>query len=126
MTFLSICGVALCAVFMILVIKEVRKDHTALLSLAVGILFFGIILVRAGDLMEYIRKLSEAIPNSTYVTVLLKALGITYAAAITQEICKSCGENGIAGYVEAVGKAEIVVICLPLIKELTDTALKYI
>lgn len=126
MTFLSICGVALCAAFMTLVIKEVKRDHTALLALTVGILFFGIILYRAGDLMEYIHKLSEALPDSTYVAVLLKALGITYAATITQEICKSCGENGIAGYVEAVGKAEIVVICLPLIKELTDTALKFI
>lgn len=126
MNIISICGTAICAVLMILVIKEVRKDHAYFLSLAVGILFFGFILFQLRDTVGYIQYLTDANPNQEYVSTLLKALGIAYITEITHEICKSCGETAVSGYVEAVGKAEIIVLCIPMIKELTITALKYI
>lgn len=126
MTFISLCGIAICGVFMIMVLKELKMGHAFFLSLGIGILFFGIVLIHLHDVIEYIHILSDTLPNKTYVTSLLKALGIAYMTVITGEICRSCGENTIAGYVEAIGKAEILIICLPLIRELTVTALKYI
>lgn len=126
MNIINICGVAICAVLMILVIKEVRKEHAFLLSLTVGLLFFGFILLQLRDTVDYIRYLVDANPNQQYVSTLIKALGIAYLTEITHEICKSCGETAVSGYVEAVGKAEIIVLCIPMIKELTITALKFI
>ncbi len=126
MTFFNLCGAAICVVFMSLIMKEVKKDYAFLLSLSIGILFFGIILYQMRDVIAYITALSDTLPNKTYVISLLKALGIAYTAGITQEICKSCGENTVSGYIEAVGKAEIILVCLPMLRDLTETALKYI
>ena len=126
MTFYNLCGAAVCAAFMSLVIKEVKPNHGGYLALAVGVLFFGVAIQGASAVIEYIQGLSQVYENPTHIKVLLKALGIAYGAAITQEICKSCGENTIAGYVDAIGKAEIIIISLPLIEEITSTALKYI
>ncbi len=126
MTIFQLCGTAVCVVFMILILKEVKKDYAFLLTLSMGILFFGIILHQMGDVLDYVTSLGEGLPNKIYIQTLLKAIGIAYTAGITQEICKSCGETTVSAYVEAIGKAEIIVICLPLIRELTETALKYI
>ena len=126
MKFIALCGAALCVVFMILVLKEFGKNQGFFLSLSVGILFFGIILHQIRDVLQYIEFLSLSLENKTYITALVKALGIAYITEITREICIACGENSIASYVEAIGKAEIIVICLPMVKELTEIALRYI
>ena len=126
MNFLSLCGVAICVGFIIIILKEIGKNQAFLLSLSIGVMFFGIVLYQLRDVFLYIETLSVSLDNKSYVTSLIKALGIAYATEITQEICKSCGENSIAFYVESIGKAEIIVVCLPMIKELTLVALRYI
>ncbi len=126
MNLFSLFGVALCAVFMLVVTKEIRRDGANLLSLLVGILFFGAMVVLLRDVVDYIRTLGDTMTERGYVVILLKALGIAYLTAITREICRSCGEATISTYVEAVGKAELILLCLPLLKEITDTALRYI
>jgi len=126
MNLISLCGAALCAVFMLLVVREIRRDHAFLITLAVGVLFFGVVIYRLREGVDYINELAETESVSAYAGILLKALGITYLTEITQEICKSCGEPAVSGYVEAVGKAEMLLLCLPLIRDLTAAALRYI
>ncbi|MBE7043742.1 MAG: hypothetical protein E7399_09695 [Ruminococcaceae bacterium] len=126
MTYWGLCGVSVCAVFISLIIKEIRREQASMITLCIGVLVFGVILYHFRDAATYIQTLSESMPNKNYILPLLKALGIAYTAEITRQICKCCGEEVIAGYVETAGKAEILVVCLPMIRELTITALKYI
>lgn len=126
MNIINICGAAICAALMILVVKEIHREQAFFITLTVGILFIGFAVLRLTDLVDYIKCIAEANPNKTYIAVLLKALGIAYITEITHEICKASGETAISGYVEAVGKAEIIVLCIPMLKELTAMALKYI
>lgn len=125
MTIIGICGTAILAAMMILVVREIRKEHAFLISLAVGLLFFGLLLGTAKDVVAYLQTLSAGI-HPPYVAALLKALGIAYLTEITYEICKSTGEGAVSGYVEAVGKAEIIALCVPFIRELTETALRFL
>ena len=55
---------------------------------------------------------------SKYFPVLTKALGVALMVQITSDICKDSGEGSIAQRVETVGKAEIIILCIPLIKDI--------
>jgi len=42
------------------------------------------------------------------------------------ELCKACGENGIAGYAVLVGKGEILWLTLPIFREFTELAIGFV
>ena len=126
MNIFSLSGAALCTLVMILVTKEIRKEGAFLLTLAICLLAFAAILPTLSEVTEYIRTLSAPFEIAEYALILLKGLGIAYITAITGEICRTSGEGTLAGYVETVGKAELILLCLPLLRKLTETAFRYI
>ena len=49
---------------------------------------------------------------------MIKALGVAVAVEITSDICKDAGENAIAERVSLFGRAEILILAIPMIKDL--------
>ena len=53
---------------------------------------------------------------------MLKALAISFCCRMSAEICRDCGEASLASRVEAAGKAGIVLLSLPIVKQLLEIA----
>lgn len=53
--------------------------------------------------------------------VALKILGCGYLFGICADLCRELGEGGIAKAVEVVGRAEIIIIVLPFLKEFINS-----
>ena len=53
-----------------------------------------------------------------YLEIIIKALAIAYVTQISSELCRDCGEVGIATGIETVGKIEIIILSLPLINNI--------
>ena len=62
-----------------------------------------------GELRKYLEN------NYSYLTVLLKAVGATYACEFCAGICKDAGYGGIAGQVEMLGKLYILLAGMPVL-----------
>ncbi len=119
---LKYCGVAVCAVICITLLK----NHKGELASSVGI-FTSVILVSAaiGEFTPAFDFVSEAVSKtgfSGYFTTLMKAMGVTMTVQFTSEVCRDCGESGIASKLELAGKAEVMILCLPFIEELISLA----
>ena len=68
--------------------------------------------------MEQIRGyLNE---NYQYLTLLLKAVGATYACEFCAGICKDAGYGGVAGQVEMLGKLYILSVGMPVLLALME------
>lgn len=115
----AFCGIGLFATFIIMIIRELRKEYTISVMLAVCVLCFLYIVPKVGESVQFIRELSSYLSES-HVDVILRAIGITYLTETSSEICKSAGEGTISGYIELVGRVEIMLLCLPLFRELTE------
>lgn len=123
---LKYCGAALCALICVLLLKNHKGELAALVVVAASTIFISAAVM---ELMPAFDFLSEAMTNTGldgYFSTLLKAMGITAAVQFTSEICKDAGEGAIASKLEFVGKAEIVILCLPLIKEIISLATEII
>lgn len=59
--------------------------------------------------------------NYRYLTVLLKAVGATYACEFCAGICKDAGYGGIAGQVEMLGKLYILLAGMPVLLALMES-----
>jgi stage III sporulation protein AD len=86
-----------------------------LVILSYGTRYFTVILNSIEQMRGY---LSE---NYQYLTVLLKAVGATYACEFCAGICKDAGYGGIAGQVEMLGKLYILLAGMPVLMALMES-----
>lgn len=119
---LTFCGAGIFAVFAISVIREVRKEYTMAMVLAVCVIFSLYIFPKIGETVQFAREAAVYL-ESTHADTLLRALGITYLTCTASDICKAAGEAAVGGYIELAGRVEIMLLCLPLFRELTELAL---
>lgn len=77
--------------------------------------YFTLILSRIEQLRGYLNE------NYKYLTVLLKAVGATYACEFCAGICKDAGYGGIAGQIEMLGKLYILLIGMPVLLALMES-----
>lgn len=112
---------AIPALISVIIIKQWKSDFSALLRVALVILFGSIALGSLSPVIGYLKTLLGE-EQLLYTTVLFKALGIGFLAHYAAEICRESGESGLAGGVETVGKIEILLLCLPLTEEILTVA----
>lgn len=118
----QISGVALLCVIAAVIIKQLRAEFALPVKLAGSVLLLGIVAAIAVPLFSYLNRLIASSALSKYAEILIKALGIAWLTHITAEICRDCGENSVASYVELAGKLEILMLSLPLITSILETA----
>ena len=56
------------------------------------------------------------------ISVMIKALGIALIGRICADVCKECGENGLAQGVELVAGIVIFSLSLPILSEILSFA----
>lgn len=114
------CGIIICALIVIVVFKNLKSEFSLLIRLLITIIVFGFSLGIITPVMSYIAEISKDTVINQYMPILFKALGIGFAVQITADICNDAQESALAERICFLGKAEILVISLPLIKNLLE------
>ena len=115
---LKIFAIALICVAVGAVIRIVRGEMAFAVRMAGILLVFGMITVSAEALLRELSAAFDMGSFSEYVELILKALGVAVLTHVASSICRDCGEAGLAGAVEFAGKAEILLLSLPMIERL--------
>ena len=118
MSGIQACGIVICALVVCVVFKEIKNEYSLFIRLAITFIIFGVSLSILHPTLTYIEEIAKKTTVYEYIPVLLKALGVAFAVQITADICKDAQENSLAERICFFGKAEILVISLPLIKQL--------
>ena len=118
---LKLCGSAiLCAVAVVL-IKSVKGEALPLQWTAT-ILFGGATLLLWQPVLTFLGELCQGYGMGEWAALLFKGLGIAVLSQFCADLCRQTGENMLANGVEGAGRAELLLLCLPLLKELIGTA----
>lgn len=122
----KIFGAALIGVFALLVVKKGNSDGAVSLRMVIGIILAVGCVILSTPAIEFVRELSGVLgtDNEIYVETLLKALGIAVITHVCATVCRDSGEGSVAGYVELGGKIEIIILSLPLIREIISSSLE--
>ena len=119
---LRICMLAMLALSAAVILKQWRSDLLPLLRMGATVLLCSLLLVAVTPLVEFLRELTEMTAITEYTGFLFRALGVAFLTQCCADLCRECGEGGLASGVEIAGKAEILVLSLPLIEEILTTA----
>lgn len=123
----QIVAFALVSTFIIILLKQYKKEYALLASIvACGIIiFFGI-----SKLEVVINLLNELINktgiNKEFFKILIKITGIAYLIDFGSNICKDVGESAIASKVDFAGKIIIITMSLPILTTLLETVTEVI
>lgn len=114
-------GIAIVAAIFSIMLKKNYKEMSLVLSLATGCVIIFIIISQVTPVIEEINNLiySSGIDIS-FASILFKVLGICFLTQFSSDACADAGETSLASNIELAGKVSIVIISLPLFKQILD------
>jgi len=116
----AVCAFAIVAVALISVLRRLEPSMGAVAAAVAGVLIFVFIIDNLLPFVEFINTAAAESGAESYFTLMLKALAVSLCCRMSAEICRDCGEASLASRVELAGKVSIVLISLPIIRQLFD------
>lgn len=125
MEIIKIIGVGLCALIIIIVLKQYKPEFAIYVSILAGAIILAMSVANISGVINLMKDISsKANINSQFLGIILKITGIAILTEFAISICKDSGETAIANKIDIGGKAIIITISLPIISSLLETILK--
>lgn len=126
MTVWGVAGAALLSAMLVALLREWQPNFAGAARLSASLLLFGAVLAVALPLLTEVRALFELSGTEAYALPLLRAAGVAVLCEITATLCRDIGENAVAEGILLFGKAEVLVLSLPLIRRLLAIAEEFL
>lgn len=108
-------------------LKQEKSEVAIYLCIVISLIIFVGIMEHMEQLVGTMREIGNYIQiDSSYITTLIKMLGITYLAEFSSGICKDAGYQSIATQIEMFGKLTILVLSLPILLALLRTIQEFL
>ncbi len=121
MNIFTYCAAAIFCVCGISLLRSAKSEITPYAVAAAGIILAGTAISELSHLKELTDYISSY-GNTAVFEPIIKALIVSMLCQFTAEICRDFGENSVASKVELGGKAVIIYLSIPLIKEVLKNA----
>ncbi|MBQ7325162.1 MAG: hypothetical protein IJW98_05425 [Clostridia bacterium] len=121
MSFIAVCGLVLAVMLFLLLIRQFRPELAPPLNLCLTLFLTLSAIAAMIPLLTYLKEL-EIGKFEVYLPYLMKSMGISLLSTTAADLCRDSGEGSIANKLELLGKCEIVLLSLPLLKELLTLA----
>lgn len=108
-------------------LQKEKKEYSFFIGLAISVCIFLFVLTKIETLFAFIQKMESMIAvDSRYIRLIMKMIGISYAAEFAVGICKDAGYHSIAGQMETFAKISILVISIPVLTVFLETLERFI
>ena len=116
---------SLVVMFLYLVLKEIKSTVASMLLLISGIIIYIFIFPYVKEIMEFVKTMTNSSGiDVTYIQIVMKIIAISYLATFSSVLCKDVGINSIATKVEFTAKIMILLLAMPIMKNVLDSILK--
>ena len=122
MSAFQIAGVALLAVIVLALLRELRPTLLPSLRLCASVVLIGAGIALLAPIVTQIRDLLAASDAGELGSIVMRALGIAMISELAASFCEDMGEQTIARCVSTFGKWEILVLCIPLVDKVLQLA----
>ena len=111
------------ATVLALVLRQYRPEYAIFVSLGCSVLVVLYVLNGISQVMEELGELfSNTLLSEELIQVVLKCLGICILTELAGQTCRDAGESAIGAKVELAGKVTLVVVSMPLFRQLLGVA----
>ena len=119
MNLMKIAALAVCAAVCALVLRRMRPEMGAALSIAAGLMVLLLAIPMVAQVMNGLSDMAQSGGVSDgYMAQLLKVAGVSLLMDFAAQTCRDAGEDGLALKVELAGRIMLIVLALPVIHSL--------
>jgi stage III sporulation protein AD len=104
------------------VIRGIKPEFLPLVRLGGTVLIFGAVLPMLLQSLSSVTSLLSGEELLPYAKVMTRALGVSLLTKLSCDACRDAGESGLADGVELAGRSVILLLSLPLVKEILGFA----
>lgn len=109
-------------VLVAVLLQKEKKEYSFFVSLAIAICIFVFALTKVETVLAFVEKMEGMVNvDSRYILLVMKMIGISYAAEFAAGICKDAGYSAVAGQIETFAKISILVISVPVLTVFLET-----
>ena len=126
MTLVKLVGLALLGAVLLLVLREAGGRLAPLAAASCGVVLLLFLLERYRTLFAFLADLPYAEPLGEAVSLSLRVIGLSLLTELSAGVCRDLGEGSLATKLEWCGRAEILVVSLPMLSRLCELALRYL
>ena len=114
MDILRIAVLGIAGVLLALLLQKEKSEYC--------ICIFIYIIGKVETVINFAKKMQTFVAvDQTYITLILKMVGITYAAEFAMNICKDAGYAAVGNQIELFAKLSILVLSIPVLTVFLET-----
>lgn len=124
---MKVFGISLICLTLSLILRRWSGEVGVIVKAAAVVVMASLCLVALSPAISFVGRLADraaATGVSEGVGVLMRAMAVAFLTHVCASVCRDCGEATLASYVEMAGKAEMLILSLPLIENILDTVTK--
>lgn len=119
MDIVAIIGIGIVGAILSVTVKSYRPELAICVSLATGILIFSAAADGLKSVIYEVEQMCESTGVDTaFFKVAMKVIAIAYITEFAAQTAKDSGEGAIAKKLEFAGKTTVLVIMMPIIRNL--------
>lgn len=120
-------GLAIASAVLCMVVRVQQPQMASVCAVASGLMLISLALNELVNLQGLFARLTAmAGLQEGYLQTLLKALGISFAAELSTQLCEDLGEKGLAVKVGLMGKLCLLTLTAPLMMTILEMMLELV
>lgn len=121
---IQVVAFSLVVMFLYLVLKENKSTVASMILLISGVMICLFVFPYIKEIMTFVEEMTSSSGiDVTYVQIVMKIIAISYLATFCSVLCKDVGINTIATKVEFTAKIMILLLAMPIMKNVLDSIL---
>ena len=121
------CGLAVTAAMLIALLKKWGADLAVFTKIAAGVVMAAVCVGAVAPFVGYVSELADLGNQGEILRAaefMLRVLAVALITHVCANICRDCGETTLASYMELGGKIEIVLLSIPMVKEIISISVE--
>lgn len=122
---IKIIGIAAICLILSVFLKSENKVFSLLITSCGAILIFFLITEQTSDLFSTLKSVGNSVGTGTgsYITLMMKILGISIITQIVCDLCRDNGETALAAQTEIASKITVLAMLLPLFQAIINVVI---
>ncbi|MBF8378718.1 stage III sporulation protein AD [Alicyclobacillus mali] len=121
MHIVQIIGIGMTATVLATLLRQQMPSFATLVSLFAGVLILLLLVRSISTALGTFQQLTAAANMSPmFLQTLIRILGIAYVVEFAADVARDAGETALGGRIELAGKIGIVLLALPIFKDVLD------
>ena len=118
-------GIVLVCAILVVTVRKYNQEHAFAVSLACLCVVAVFLLSQITDVILEITELAGSAQLNN-IDLLFKAVGISIVGQLMADVCTDYGQTSLASTISVAGRFAIVILSLPLFKDLFSIAIELV